>query len=153
MNRRTMGTGLLSLLIATPAVFGQTTAGAAPAAPTLPSQKILIHVHSSDPKDAQAALAKANEIMSNAKPGSTLVEVLATGDGLKLVNKQESLSSGIDASLDKDVSFIACHASMRTAHMTPDQLHYGVGMVPSGSRELALRKANGWVVIDDKSIK
>ncbi|MEK6397596.1 MAG: sulfur reduction protein DsrE, partial [Terriglobus sp.] len=55
---------------------------AAPA-PVPPSQKILIHVHSNDPKDWHASVDKANSIMSTAPKGSTVVEILATGDGLK----------------------------------------------------------------------
>jgi len=53
------------------------------------------------------------------------------------------------ASLDKDVSFVACHASMKTNHMSIDQLHEGVGTVPSGSREIMMRKAEGWTTTDD----
>lgn len=129
-------------------------AQAAPAAPpTPPSQKILIHVHSNDPKDWQASLDKANSIMSTAPKGSTVVEILATGDGLKLINKDDSNAPIVAGSLDKDVSFVACHASMKANHMEISQLHSGVGTVPSGGREMAMKKAEGWTVLDETEAK
>ena len=133
-----------------PAALAQ-QAAPAPAAPVPPSQKILIHVHSNDPKDWQASLDKANTIMSTAPKGSTVVEILATGDGLKLINKDGSDAGIVTGSLDKDVSFVACHASMKANHMEISQLHSGVGTVPSGGREMAMKKAEGWTVLDDKS--
>ena len=60
-------------------------AAAPAAAPEPPSKKILIHIHSDNPADWQAAMDKANATMSSAKPGSTVVEMLVTGDGLKLI--------------------------------------------------------------------
>jgi intracellular sulfur oxidation DsrE/DsrF family protein len=126
---------------------------AAPAtAPTVPTQRILIHVYSDKPEAWQASVQKANEYMSSAKPGTTLVEVLATGDGLKLIDKDGALKNDVAGSLDKDVSFVACHASMKANHMSIDQLHSGVGTVPSGGREMAMRKAEGWTMLDDKTI-
>lgn len=124
----------------------------APAAPVPPSQKILIHVHSDDPKDWQASVDKANSIMSAAPKGTAVVEILATGDGLKLINKDAAEKAVVAGSLDKDVSYVACHASMVTNHMAIDQLHSGVGTVPSGGREMAMKKAEGWTVLDDKKL-
>ena len=82
-----------------------------------------------------------------------VVEILATGDGLKLIDKGNPMTSEISKSLVKDVSFVACHASMKTNHMEDSQLAAGVGTVPSGGREMAARKAQGWAVLEDKSIK
>lgn len=124
------------------------------AAPVPPSQKILIHIHSDNPADWQAAMDKANTMMTSAKPGSTVVEMLLTGDGLKLANKDNSsMTVPVEASLDKDVSYVACHASMKTNHMDIAQLDAGVGTVPSGGREMAMKKAEGWTVLDDKKLQ
>jgi intracellular sulfur oxidation DsrE/DsrF family protein len=140
-----------SLFLLPVAVLAQQAAPTA--APVPPSQKILIHVHSNDPKDWQASVDKANSIMSTASKGSTVVEILATGDGLKLINKDDSNAPIVTGSLDKDVSFVACHASMKANHMEISQLHSGVGTVPSGGREMAMKKAEGWTVMDDKDLK
>ena len=97
---------------------------------------------------------KANATMSSAKPGSTVVEMLVTGDGLKLIDKGNgSMTAPMAASLDKDVSYVACHNSMKANGMTIDQLDPGVGTVPSGGREMAMKKAEGWTVIDDKKLQ
>jgi uncharacterized protein len=120
---------------------------------TVPQERVLIHVHSDDPADWRAAVEKANAYMSNAKPYTTVVEILATGDGLKLVDKNSQQTRDVMNSLDQDVSFVACHASMKSNHMTIDQLHSGVGTVPSGSREIAMRKSSGWTILDDKALK
>jgi|GEM_PF-4886641 len=125
----------------------------ASAPPVPPSQKVLIHVHSDNPADWKAALEKANATMTNAPKGSTVVEILATGDGLKLINKDAAQTGTVSDSLDKDVSFVACHASMKMNQMSIDQLHSGVGTVPSGGREIAMKKAEGWTVMDDKNLK
>jgi intracellular sulfur oxidation DsrE/DsrF family protein len=125
---------------------------AAPAAtPTIPANRILIHVYSDKPADWQGAVTKANDYMSSAKPGTTLVEILATGDGLKLVDKDNPMQAEVMGSLNKDVSFVACHASMNAHHMGIDQLHSGVGTVPSGGKEMAQRKAEGWTMLEDKA--
>lgn len=126
----------------------------AAAPPVPPSQKILIHIHSDNPAGWQAAMDKANATMSSAKPGSTVVEMLVTGDGLKLINKDNgSMSVPVATSLDKDVSYVACHASMKANHMEIGQLDAGVGTVPSGGREMAMKKAEGWTVLDDKKLQ
>ena len=150
MTRRSVAHGFLCSLYLPMLLMAQSTNAPAPA---LPQERILIHAHSDNPADWQAALEKANSYMSNAKPHNTVVEILATGDGLKLVDKNSPQSHDVMNSLDQDVSFVACHASMKSNHMTIDQLHSGVGTVPSGSREIAMRKSNGWTILDDKAPK
>lgn len=147
----TRSLAVLAALVALPAaMMAQQTP--APAAPVPPSQKVLIHVHSADPQDWQASVDKANSIMSAAPKGTAVVEILATGDGLKLINKDATEKATVGGSLDKDVSFVACHASMKSNHMEIDQLHAGVGTVPSGGKEMAMKKAEGWTVLDDKKL-
>ena len=141
---------LAALVVVPAAMMAQQAAPAA--APVPPAQKVLIHVHSADPKDWQASVEKANGIMSAAPKGTAVVEILATGDGLKLINKDATEKSSVGGSLDKDVSFVACHASMKANHMEIDQLHAGVGTVPSGGKEMAMKKAEGWTVLDDKKL-
>src|ERR1700722_14330051 len=144
-----------SLLLVPASLFSQSAAPAAPAtAQNQPTQKVLIHVGTNSPENWQAALKKADDLMtSSAKPYDTYVEILATGDGLKLIDKGNPMTNEISKSLDRDVSFVACHASMKTNHMEDSQLAAGVGTVPSGGREIAARKAQGWAVLEDKSIK
>jgi intracellular sulfur oxidation DsrE/DsrF family protein len=150
MTRRFATISLAASLIIPAGLFAQTAAPAA--TPTIPTQRVLIHVYSDKPEQWQAAVSKANEYMTSAKPGTTLVEILATGDGLKLIDKDNALKAEVMGSLDKDVSFVACHASMKANHMGIDQLHSGVGTVPSGGREMAQRKAEGWTMLDDKTM-
>ena len=64
-----------------------------------------------------------------------------------------SMTVPVAASLDKVVSYVACHASMKTNHMDISQLDAGVGTVPSGGREMAMKKAGGWTMLDDKDPK
>lgn len=152
MKRRLALTGPVASLMLSTALVAQSAAPAA--APVPPSQKILIHIHSDNPADWQAAMDKANATMSSAKPGSTVVEMLVTGDGLKLIsNGNGSMTVPVAASLDKDVSYVACHASMKANHMEIGQLDAGVGTVPSGGREMAMKKAEGWTMLDDKNLK
>src|SRR5215467_6859093 len=155
MTRRNWMFGFCTLLLVPAGLLCQSAAPSAPATPqNQPTQKVLIHVGTSSPENWQAALKKANDLMaSSAKPYDTYVEILATGDGLKLIDKSNPMTSEISKSLDKDVNFVACHASMKTNHMADSQLATGVGTVPSGGREMAARKAQGWTVLEDKSIK
>jgi intracellular sulfur oxidation DsrE/DsrF family protein len=155
MTRRNWMFRFCSLLLVPAGLFAQSAAPAAPATPqNQPTQKILIHVDTNSPENWQAALKKANDLMaSSAKPYDTYVEILATGDGLKLIDKSNPMTSEVSKSLDKDVSFVACHASMKTNHMEDSQLATGVGTVPSGGREITARKAQGWTILEDKSIK
>lgn len=162
MTRRFGLFALCLVLVAPAGLLAQGTAASAPAAAPAPqnqpTQKILIHVGTDNPANWQAALKKANDLMSSsAKPYDTYVEILATGDGLKLIDKSNPLSKEMQAeiakSLDKDVNFVACHASMKTNHMADSQLATGVGTVPSGGREMTARKAQGFTVLEDKAIK
>ncbi len=153
MTRRLTLLSLSASLLLPASLLAQTAAPSA-AAPMPPTEKILIHIHSDNPADWQAAINKANATMSSAKPGSTVVEMLITGDGLKLINKDNgSMTAPVATSLDKDVSYVACHASMKANHMTIGQLDAGVGTVPSGGREMAMKKAEGWTMLDDKDLK
>ena len=147
---RLIGTLSLSAALLLPASL--LAQNAAPAQ-NLPTKRVLIHVYSDKPEQWKAAVEKANELVSSTKPYDTYVEILATGDGLKLVDKSNPLSSEVKASLNKDVSFVACHASMVTNHMGIDQLDAGVGTVPSGGREMTMRKAEGWTMMDDQAKK
>jgi intracellular sulfur oxidation DsrE/DsrF family protein len=149
MTRRNWMLSLCSSLLIPAGLLAQTAAPAA--TPTIPANRILIHVYSDKPADWQGAVTKANDYMSSAKPGTTLVEILATGDGLKLVDKDNPMQAEVMGSLNKDVSFVACHASMNAHHMGIDQLHSGVGTVPSGGKEMAQRKAEGWTMLEDKA--
>jgi len=155
MTRRNWIFRFCSLFLVPAGLIAQGSAAAAPSTPqNQPTQKILIHVGTADPQNWKAALKKANDLMtSSAKPYDTYVEILATGDGLKLVDKSSPMASEISKSLDKDVTFVACHASMKMNHMEDSQLAAGVGMVPSGGREIAARKAQGWTILEDKSIQ
>jgi intracellular sulfur oxidation DsrE/DsrF family protein len=155
MTRRNWMCRFCTFLLVPAGVLAQSGAPAAPATPqNQPTQNVLIHVATSSPENWQAALKKANDLMaSSAKPYDTYVEILATGDGLKLIDKSNPMTSEISKSLDIDVNFVACHASMKTNHMEDSQLAPGVGTVPSGGREMAARKAQGWTVLEDKSIK
>lgn len=153
MTRRSWIFRLSSLLLVPAGLIAQQAAAPA-VTPNQPTQRVLIHVHSDKPEDWQAALKKANDLMtSSAKPYDTRVEILATGDGLKLIDKKSALGNDVTSAVGKDVSFVACHASMRSNKMADDQLQTGVGTVPSGGREIAARKAEGWTVMDDKSLK
>lgn len=155
MTRRNWMLRFCSLLLFPAGLLAQSAASEAPAPPqNQPTQKILIHVGTNTLENWQAALKKANYLMaSSAKPYDTYVEILATGDGLKLVDKDNPMTNEILKSLDKDISFVACHASMKTNHMEVSQLAPGVGTVPSGGREITARKAQGWTVLEDTSIK
>jgi uncharacterized protein len=155
VTRRSTILRLCSLLVLPAGLLAQSGAPAAPApVQNQPTQKILIHVGTNSAENWQAALKKANDLMaSSAKLYDTYVEILATGDGLKLIDKSNPMASEVSKSLDKDVMFVACHASMKTNHMEDSQLASGVGTVPSGGREMTARKAQGWTVLEDKAIK
>ena len=155
MTRRTWMSRFCLLLLVPAGLLSQGPAPLAPATPqNQPTQKVLIHVGTDSPENWQASLKKANDLMaSSAKPYDTYVEILATGDGLKLIDKNNPMTSEISKSLDKDVNFVACHASMKTNHMEDSQLATGVGTVPSGGREMAARKAQGWTILEDTSVK
>ena len=153
MTRRNWILRVCSLSLIPAGLLAQSGAPAAPPQ-NQPTQKILIHVGTSSPENWQAALKKANDLMaSSAKPYDTYVEILATGDGLKLIDKSSPMTSEVAKSVDKDVMFVACHASMKSNHMEDSQLASGVGTVPSGGREMTARKAQGWTVLEDKAIK
>ena len=143
-----------SLFLLPGSLLAQSAASAALPTTVVPAQKILIHIHSDQPADWQAAMDKANGMMSSAQPGSTVVEMLVTGDGLKLIDKgNASMTGPMAASLNMDVSYVACHNSMKANHMDISQLDAGVGTVPSGGREMAMKKAEGWTVLDDKKMQ
>jgi len=155
MTRRTWIFRFCFLVLVPAGLLSQSSAPLAPVTTqNQPTQKVLIHVGTNNPENWRAALKKANDLMaSSAKPYDTYVEILATGDGLKLIDKNNPMTSKISKSLDKDVNFVACHASMKTNHMEDSQLATGVGTVPSGGREMAARKAQGWTLLEDKSVK
>jgi uncharacterized protein len=151
MNRRQFSHSL-ALILSLPAILmGQNKPE--PAMPALPTQQILIHVHTDRPADWQRVLTKANEYVSTGAPGATYVEILLTGDGLKLGDKNSSMKAEVTNSLEKDVTFVACHASMQANHMSLSQLIPGVGTVPGGKREMVLRKQAGWTVLDQSDVK
>lgn len=152
MTRRSVIAVVFSMLLIAPRMFSQ-AASTAPAPPPLPTQKVLIHIHSSNSDEITAAVNKAVKIVADAKPGSVLVEVLVTKDALKLVDKTNALSAMVSAAIEKDVSFEVCHMSMRIDQMAVNQLVAGAGVIPSGRLELVVRKDEGWTLLDDSNLK
>lgn len=141
MNRRAWLYSVSSLVLAPAAAYAQT----ATAEPNLPTKKVLLHVHTEKVADWTDALKRAQGYMkSSAKPYDTYVEILATGDGLKLVKQGSAVHESVMKALEADITFVACYASMKANHMPIDQLHPGVGTVPSGGREKLARKNAGW---------
>lgn len=106
-------------------------------------------VHSAGPAESAsfaATLRSAANAVAALPPGVP-VEVVVQGPGVGLLVTGSTLGKPIREAIGHGIRILACRNSLRSADLTPEQLHSGVGSVPAAMAHLATRQWEGWAYI------
>lgn len=76
------------------------------------------------------------------------MEIVAYSIGIKLLLKSEKeIAKRVDALMQSNVVFVACHNTMKTKNIKEEDLVEGSVVVTAGVVELLERVKSGWIYI------
>lgn len=111
------------------------------------THRVVFAVTSADPADWVLTLGNIRNLLTDLKPDTAEIEVVAYGPGTAMVRRESPVSGGIAALQSPQVRFVACENSMRVQHVTKADLAPEVGTVPAGIGEVVRRQEGGWSYI------
>ncbi|HEX7014422.1 MAG TPA: DsrE family protein [Cyclobacteriaceae bacterium] len=126
-------------ILATVAAFGQEAS----------SKKIVFDVTSADPAVQEMAIRHIS-MMAESYPGIQL-ELVVYGGALPMYMKEKSTISDKLAELAKNqnITFAACHGTMKRHNVDVSQLLPGVKVVPDAIIEIVSKQGEGWGYIKE----
>jgi len=93
-------------------------------------------------------LSSANNVLKFYGPEKVQMEIVAYSGGIRTLLKSDpKIAERVRTLMLYDVTFVACGNTMRTKHITEDQLIDDVEVVTAGIVEMIERVKEGWVYI------
>lgn len=109
---------------------------------------IVFSVTEGDDAAINHVLSSANNVLKFYGPENVEMEIVAYSRGIQTVLKADpKIAERVRTLMLYDVTFIACGNTMRTKHITQDQLIDGVEIVTAGIVEMIERVKDGWIYI------
>ncbi len=109
---------------------------------------VVFALTSGDEADWHLTLGNMRNLLTGFGSDPYEVELVAYGPGLSsVVTASSKVADDIKALQEKHVRFLACENSMRSRHVTADQLLPGVQTTPSGVAEVVSKQEQGWAYI------
>lgn len=141
-SRRTM---LVGSLAAAAGALAATAATAAPAKPT--AYKALFQVSDDDPKKWNQTLNNIKNLQQDLGAANVTIEIVIFGPGIGMVKIESEVGNRLQEAIDAKVSVLVCQNTMRSAHLTPEDMQTRIGYVPAGVGEIVRRQAEGYAYI------
>jgi len=111
-------------------------------------RKIVFSVTEGDDKAINHVLSSANNVLKFYGPEKVQMEIVGYSGGIQMMLKSNpKIAERVRTLMLYDVTFIACGNTMRTKHITEDQLIDGVETVTAGIVEMIERVKEGWIYI------
>lgn len=107
---------------------------------------VVMHL-SEGPADKHRAVLRNALNLLPGLPAGTPVEVVVHGEALSLALPGAPAADALAEAQDADVTLVVCRNSMRSSHVTDDDLVPGAVVVPSGVGHLAARQFDGWAYL------
>lgn len=106
--------------------------------------RVVFVITSDKPDDWQRAMTLPRNYAKGVAPDTVDLEVLAYGDGIKILANGAATAPELATLQKQGVHFVACENAMRGAHLTKADLLPGVTSVPSGVVELVGKQETGY---------
>ncbi len=103
----------------------------------------MIHLNDADPDHHQAVLRNINNLRAELGE-DTPTELVAHGPGLDICRTLTPHAAAVTALITEGVTVAACANTMRSQHLTAEDLIDGVHIVPAGVAELIRKQRAGW---------
>jgi intracellular sulfur oxidation DsrE/DsrF family protein len=111
-------------------------------------RKIVFPITHGDDESINHVLSSANNVMKFYGPENVQIAIICYAKGIRtLLKKEKKIAVRVRALQTYDVEFVACHNTMRTLHIKPEDLIEDVEIVTAGIVELVERDLKGWIYI------
>ncbi len=111
-------------------------------------RKIIFQINQEGDKALSGALNNVSNVLAEYGPEMVQIKVVAFGDGIALLEKQKNpFTERVKWMIDVGVDFVACGRTMRTKHLTEDDLIKNISFVDTGLTEVIERQADGWIYV------
>jgi len=138
----------LFLLLAWAAWLSADTAFAEPKPSLDNPRQIVFSVTDGSDEAINHVLSSANNVLKFYGPEKVQMEIVAYSGGIRaLLKSNPEIAERVRTLMLYDVTFVACGNTMRTKHITPDQLIDDVEVVTAGIVEMIERVKEGWIYI------
>lgn len=105
---------------------------------------VVFVITSDKPVDWQRTMTLSRNFMRGVAPEPTDIEVLAYGDGIRILANGATTAQQMPELQKQGVHFVACENAMRSEKLTTADLLPGVTTVPSGVVELVRKQEAGF---------
>jgi intracellular sulfur oxidation DsrE/DsrF family protein len=109
--------------------------------------RVVIHVDDADIERQRLASGNVMNLLDDAGPASTDIEIVFNGAAIRSLTGQSVLSAELAPLQARGVVLVACNNSMHNAGISVDQLIPDVVVVTSGISHLVRRQHEGWAYI------
>lgn len=118
---------------------------AAPARPDPGKNSVVLQVSDNDPGKWSLALNNAHNIQVDLE--AVEVEIVVYGPGISMLQGESPLAQRVSAAMESGVKVVACENTMRSRHLTHEDMLPDIGYVPSGVVELIKKQQQGYAYI------
>jgi len=139
---------MILLLVMTFALLFADTEFAEPKPSIDNPRKIVFPITHGDDESINHVLSSANNVMKFYGPENVQIAIICYAKGIRtLLKKEKKIAVRVRSLQTYDVEFVACHNTMRTLKIKPEDLIEGIEIVTAGIVELVERDLKGWIYI------
>ncbi|MDZ4255120.1 MAG: DsrE family protein [Sulfuritalea sp.] len=125
---------LLGLFALAPAAGAASTSAAKPAAKAAAKHRVVFQVNEDDSRKWNTILANINNVQEEL--GRVEVTVVAIGPGLGMLKADALTANGVQDAMTAGVRFVACRNTMKSQHLTKDDMIDGIDYARAGYVEI-----------------
>lgn len=108
---------------------------------------VVIQVSKDDPVEWATAINNARNVRKAYQDHALDVEIVAYGPGLSMLRNNSPVSEGLEEAQKDGVKLLACANTMRATHITRQDLHWLVDVVPAGIIEVLQKQSEGYAYL------
>jgi intracellular sulfur oxidation DsrE/DsrF family protein len=109
--------------------------------------RVVIQVSDNDPAKWTLALNNARNIQADLGRENVVIEIVAFGPGLAMMQAESKVADRLAAAMDANVGLIACENTMQNTKVNKDDIYGGVKFVPAGVTHIIKRQKEGWAYL------
>lgn len=139
----TVKTGVLAIALSLSFVCGSVKAADTPAV----HEKVVFQVSDNDPKKWNLALNNARNVQDSFGADKVDVEIVTYGPGVDMLKFDSIVGNRVNEAENAGVRIVACQNTMKSMHLTRNDMLSSIGYVPGGVVELIKKQREGWAYI------
>lgn len=145
MKPMLIATFSLMALLAAPAPAFAADAGAKSASKTAAKHRVVFQVNEDDSRKWNTILANINNVQEEL--GRVEITVVAIGPGLGMLKADALTANGVQDAMAAGVRFVACGNTMKSLHLTNDDMIDGIAYAKAGYVEVMRLQKLGYAYI------